>query len=223
MAETVALGDKAGEQGREADGEITRELIEPHGEPARFGADEIDLHDHRHRPREALIDAEQRVRSDDPAPAWPPANHERHRQADEPAKNQHMLAAVNIGKMPRDQICKGLDDAEAHDEREDGGGRSDLELLGTDQRDHGTLQPHHATDEGINEDEQRKLLPVRAQPESDARTGSDRLTGATRTHSAAMRPELNALTCAACGGAGGMSASIACRKAASSSIRNALL
>src|SRR5579863_7980877 len=147
---TVTLRDVAGQECGDADGEITRKLIEPHGESARFGPNEIDLHDDRHRPREALIDAEQCVRRDNPAPARSPANHKRHRKADEPAENEHMLAAVDIGKMPGDQICYGLDDAKADDEGEDGRGRSDFELLGADQRDYRPLQADHTADESVD-------------------------------------------------------------------------
>ena len=176
--ETVALGDVAGEEGGEADGEIAREFVQADGEAARFGADEIDLHDHRHRPGEALVDAEQRVRRDDPAPARPPADHERHRQADEPAQHQHVLAAIKVGEMSRDEIGDRLDDAEADDEGDDNGGRCDLELFGADQRNHRPLQPHHAADEGIDEDEQRELLPVLAQAQPDAEgAGADDSVG----------------------------------------------
>ena len=71
--QTVALGDVAGEKGRDADGEIARELIEAHGEPARFGPDEVDLHDDRHRPGEALADAQQARSPRSPSPSSVPS------------------------------------------------------------------------------------------------------------------------------------------------------
>ena len=185
--QTVALGDVAGEKCGDADREITREFVEADREPARLWADQVDLHDHRHRPGEALVDAEQRVRRDDPAPARSPADHERNRQADEPAEDQHVLAAVDVGKMSGDQIGEGLDDAEADDEGDDDRGRSDLELFRADQRDHRPLQPDHAADEGIDEDEQRELLPVLAQAERIP--APDRAEGlAPICHSAAAAP-----------------------------------
>ena len=115
-------------------GEIACEFIEAHGKAARFGADKVDFHDDRHRPGEALIDAEQRVGGDDPAPARRPDDHEWDRQPDEPAEHEHMLAALDIGKMSGDQIGDGLDDAEADDEGEHGRRRGDLEFLRADQR-----------------------------------------------------------------------------------------
>ena len=57
----------------DADGEIAGELVEADREAPRLRPDEIDLHDHRHRPGEALVDAEQHVGGDDPAPARRPA------------------------------------------------------------------------------------------------------------------------------------------------------
>ena len=81
-----------------------------------------------------------------------------------------MLAAVDVGKMSRDQIGDGLDDAEADDEGDDDRGRSDVEFFGADQRDDRSLQPDHAADKGVDENQQRELLPILAQAESDAGT-----------------------------------------------------
>ena len=73
------LGDIPGQESCNADGEITREFIKADRQPARLGTDQVHLHDDGHRPGEALIDAEQRVRGDHPPPAGPPGEHERNR------------------------------------------------------------------------------------------------------------------------------------------------
>ncbi len=79
-----------------------------------------------------------------------------------------MFAAVDIGEVSRNQVRDPLDDAEAHDEGDNDRGRSNLEYFRADKRDHSPLQPHHAADERIDEDEQRELPPILAQAELDA-------------------------------------------------------
>src|SRR5579884_4008345 len=53
-----------------------------------LGADQVDLHDHRGGPGQPLVDAEQDVGEDDPAPPGPEGEEERDRDADEPAGDQ---------------------------------------------------------------------------------------------------------------------------------------
>ena len=79
-----------------------------------------------------------------------------------------MFAAVDIGEVSRNQVRDRFDDAEAHDEGNDDRGRGDLEFFRADKGDHRPLQPHHAADERIDEDEQRELPPVLAQTELNA-------------------------------------------------------
>ena len=222
--QTVALRDIAGEQGGDTDGEITGEFIEPDREPSRFRSHEIDLHDDRHRPGEALIDAEQRIRRDNPAPARPPGNHERNRKADEPAENKHMLAAIDIGKMAGDQIGECLDDAEADDEGEDGRGRSDLEFFGADQRDHRACNPTMPPTKALMRTSSENCCQFSRKPSvmpAADRTG--RIGSGAAHYAAANLPEFMARISAACGGGGGMSASMTRTNSSSSPIRNALL
>src|SRR5882762_3952469 len=68
--------------------------------------------------------------------------------------------------MPGDEVGKGLHDSEADDERDNNCRRSDPEFLGADQRHDRPLEAHHAADEGIQEHEERELLPVLAQSEA---------------------------------------------------------
>ena len=95
-----------------------------------------------------------------------------------------------------------------------------MEFLRANQRDDGAFDAHHAADKGVDQNQKRELLPIGAQPEVDGRARQ-----IMRRHSAAagIVPELIARIRAACGGAGGTSASMACTKASSSSIRSALL
>src|SRR5262249_559846 len=95
-----------------------------------------------------------------------------------------------------------------------------MEFLRANQRDARAFDGYHPADKGVDQNQKRELLPIRAQAEVDGRARQ-----ITRRHSAAagIVPELIARIRAACGGAGGTSASMACTKASSSSIRSALL
>jgi len=73
--------------------------------------------------------------------------------------------------MSGDEIGDRLDDAEADDERDHDRGRSDAEFFCADQRDDGPLQADHAADKGVDDNEQRELLPVLAQPKDRLNDG----------------------------------------------------
>jgi hypothetical protein len=79
------------------------------------------------------------------------------------------LRPPGVGELAGDEIGKGLDDAEADDEGDDERRRGDAELLRADQRHDRSLDPDHAADEGVNQDEQRELPPVLLQPQPDRR------------------------------------------------------
>src|SRR6516164_5186920 len=128
-----------------------------------------------------------------------------------------MLAAINVGEMSGHQIGESLDHAEADDERENARSSGDFKFLSSNERHHRTLQSHHAADKGVDQNKQGELLPVGAQAKSNAWNAFN------GGHCPVTRPEFSARTWAACGGAGGMSASIVRRNVGSSSIRNALL
>ena len=74
--------------------------------------------------------------------------------------NQHALAAPNIRELPRDKIGERLDHAEADDEGEDKCRRGNAEFLRSDKWHDRSLDPDHATDKGVDQDEQCELLPV---------------------------------------------------------------
>src|SRR5262249_34805914 len=104
--------DVASEKRRNAYSKVAGKFIEAHRQTARFGPNQIDLHDNGHRPRETLIDAEQRVGGNNPFPTWCPHHHERHWQSEQPTDNEHAFAPPNVGKMTRHKVGKRLDDAE---------------------------------------------------------------------------------------------------------------
>src|SRR5262249_703102 len=93
---------------RQADSEVSGELVEADCETALAGADEVYLHDDGHRPGEALIDAEQHIRGDDPFPGRCPHDQERHRQADPPPQDKRLLATPGVGKLPDTRFVSAL-------------------------------------------------------------------------------------------------------------------
>ena len=123
----VLGGDEPGRQRGDGDRAVAGGLVQAHRETAPGGADEVDLHDHRRRPGESLVDAEQHVGEDDPAPRRCPHQQQRHRQADQPARDQDRLAADPIGERPGEEVGGRLDRAEGDDERERGGERGEPE------------------------------------------------------------------------------------------------
>ena len=62
-------GGQAACRGGDRHAAIAGSLVQPERQPPLPRPDEVDLHDHRHRPCEALVDPEQRVRGHDPGPA----------------------------------------------------------------------------------------------------------------------------------------------------------
>ena len=115
-AQPVLGGQPAGGQGGGGDGEVAGGLVEAHGQAAAGRADEVDLHDDGGGPGQALVDAEQDVGGDDPAPGRRPDQQQRHGQADQPAGDQDGFAAVPVGQGAGGEVGQGLGDAERDDE-----------------------------------------------------------------------------------------------------------
>ncbi len=67
-SQAVACRQVAGQKGGERDRNATGKFIQPHGEAALFRSNQVDLHDDGRRPAQTLIDAEEHVREDHPAP-----------------------------------------------------------------------------------------------------------------------------------------------------------
>src|SRR5207237_8070894 len=83
--------------------------------------------------------------------------------------DEERLAADPVGEVPGKQVGERFDDAEADKEGKDDGLRDEPEVRLGDERDDGALEPHHRSDEGIDDDEQRELTPVGAEAETDGR------------------------------------------------------
>ena len=71
------------------------------------------------------------------------------------------------GSEIRDRLYR----TEADDKREDGRFRREAELALREQRQDCTLQADHPADKRVDEDEQRELAPVAAQPQCEAGSG----------------------------------------------------
>jgi hypothetical protein len=162
--------DPAGGERGDGDGAVAGGLVEAHGEAAACGADEVDLHDDGGRPGEPLVDAEQDVGEHHPAPRGRPHQQERDGDADEPAGDQHGLAAVPVREGAGEEVGGGLDDAERGDEREGGGVLVEPELVGRQQREDGAFLADHAADQRVHADEQHELGEVLPQSQPDARS-----------------------------------------------------
>jgi hypothetical protein len=63
--------------------------------------------------RQALIDAEQRIGRNDPAPARGPYDHEGNGQPDKPAKDKNAFPAPGIGELAGDEIGQRFDNAKS--------------------------------------------------------------------------------------------------------------
>src|SRR3990172_2058554 len=101
----------------------------------------------------------------DPSPRGGPHQQEGNGQSDDPAADKEPLPPDPVGKPPRRQVPKGLDEPEPHDERQDDtrGGQPEPPLR--DERQDRPLQPHHPSDEGVDQDQERKLGEVLPQPQ----------------------------------------------------------
>ena len=154
------LGDEPSGQRGQGDGAVAGRLVEAHRESAPDRADQVDLHDHRARPGQALVDAEQNVGDDDPAPLRCPDEQQRHREPEQPASDENRLAAVAVRQRTRGEIGNGLGHAECQDERQDAGEGGQAEDLGRHEWQNGPLLADHSADEAVDADEQRELAGV---------------------------------------------------------------
>ena len=161
------LRDRTGDERGHGDGAVPGGLVDAHRKPASQRADQVDLHDHGRRPREPLVDPEQHVGEDDPAPRRRPDEEQRHRQPDEPAGDEDGLAPEPVRESARDEVGPGLGHPERDEERQGRGDARKAEDLGREQRDDRPLLADHPADERVDRDEQRELAEVLAQPQPD--------------------------------------------------------
>jgi hypothetical protein len=112
------IGDEPGDECHHRHRTIARRLVQAEREPALPRADQIDLHDHRDRPGEPLVDTKEDVGEDHPLPRGCPDQQQRHGYADDPARDQDGPPTVPIGQHARSQVRQRLRDAERDQERE---------------------------------------------------------------------------------------------------------
>ena len=156
-------------KGRQPNSRVPRELIQADRQAARVRPHQIDFHQHGHRPSKPLVDAEQRIGGDDPAPARRPHQHERHRQPDGPPQHERMLTAPALGQLAGDQVGQRLHHAEADDEAGDDAGRLKVESFGPDQRHHRAFEADHSANKRVQKNQEKKLTQVGANAERDTR------------------------------------------------------
>ena len=97
-------------------------------------------------------------------PAGRPDQQQRNGNRDQPAGDQHGLAAVPLRPGSGDVVGQGLGDAEREDVGECGG-RTRGEDLGRQQRQDGAFLAEHAADQCVDRDEQAELGEVGPQAE----------------------------------------------------------
>ena len=120
-AKPVMGGDRTGGQRGKGDGAIAGGFVETEGQAPAGGADEVDLHDDGGGPGHALVEAEQDVGGDDPAPVRRPDQQERDGDGDEPAGEEDRLAADPVGQGAGGEVGQGLGGTEGDDEGRRGG------------------------------------------------------------------------------------------------------
>src|ERR1700745_1318032 len=111
--------DVASEKRCDSHRKVSCEFIEAHSQAARFRPDQIDFHNHSHRPGKTLIDAEECICDDYPFPTRCPHHDEWHRQSEQPSDDEHVFATPNVSEMAGNEISQCLDHTEANDERDD--------------------------------------------------------------------------------------------------------
>jgi hypothetical protein len=166
----VSRGEVAGRDSGKRNGPIAGGFVQSHRQATSRRSHQVDLHNDGRGPAEPLVDAEQQVGEDDPAPARSADDEQRDGQpdepaGDEPAGDEHRLAADTIAEAAREEIRQRLNAAKAHDEGEHRGRRAEAELAFAKQWHHAALKPHHRADKGVDEHEQQELPQVRPQPE----------------------------------------------------------
>lgn len=166
--EAGGLCDRAGGPGGRGDGAVAGGLVEPHGGAASVWTDEVDLHDHGHRPGQPLVDAQQDVGDHDPTPRRRPDQQQRHGDRGQPAGQEYGLASEAVGERAGDVVHCGLGQPEHHDEGQHRGVVGDTERVLGQQRQDRAFLADHAADQHVDGDQQGELRQVLAQPQPDA-------------------------------------------------------
>jgi len=138
-------------------------------------AHEVDLHDDRGGPGQALVDAQQDVGEHHPAPGRGPDEDQGDGDRDQPSDQEYGFAAVPVGEGSGEEVGDRLDQPESGDEGEpaDQGGEPEHPLR--EQRHDGAFLAQGRTDQGVDGHEQQELAEVGAHPQPqrrDCRRGS---------------------------------------------------
>ena len=86
--------------------------------------------------------------------------HEWNRRRDDPARDQHSLAPVDIRVSTRKVIRQRLADTKHDDERKNRGASRKMKFLLGNRRQDGAFQADHCTDESVNNNEQNELRKI---------------------------------------------------------------
>jgi hypothetical protein len=131
--------------------------------------------------------AEQHVGEQDPAPRRRPHQQEGHRDRDQPAADQDLLASEAVGPAAGEVVGQRLGHAEHDDERQHRRARGEVKLLLGDRRQDAALHADHRADERVDDDQQGELRQVLADAEPQARSRRHRTAAVEATGSRASR------------------------------------
>jgi len=157
-------GDVAGEQCGQCEGQVAGGLVEAHGQASAAGADQVDLHDDRGGPGQALADAEQDVGGHDDPPLGCPDEEQGDGYGDQPAGDEDGLAAVAFRPGAGQVVGERLGQAEREDVGQGRGVGVEAEHVGGQQRQDGAFLAEHPADQRVDGNEQRELGQIGAQP-----------------------------------------------------------
>ena len=134
-------GEPARRERGQGHGAIAGRLVDAGRETPPHGSDEVDLHDHRRRPGQPLVEPEEHVRGDDPGPRRGDDEEQRDRQPDEPARDEDPLPPVSVGERAGHEVGEGLRHAERGHERERRRRPGQPERVAREQREDRPLLP----------------------------------------------------------------------------------
>jgi len=156
-------GEVASRDSCQGDRDVSCRFIDAHGQPTPRRSHQVNLHNDGGGPTQALVDAQQHIGEDHPSPGRSKDDEERHGQPNQPADHQHPLAPDAITESAREEVGSRFHDAEAHDEGKDRRRGNQAEDTLPEQWHDAALKAHHAANKGIDDDQQRELLPVGTQ------------------------------------------------------------
>ena len=96
---------------------------------------------------------------------------------DDPARDEHRLAAVAICQGARREVGERLGQPERNEERQRRRRRGQPELALREQREDAPLLPDHRADQRVDADQQRELPDIRAEAQPDVRRHGRRVRG----------------------------------------------